>query len=636
MGASPVRRRGVTTFVAVGLLLWIVASFVSNTSLASRSGVGSSVRAALDERDRELENLESNVSELKAIIAAYGMTPAPSGRKGKKRAEKSHRREKDDVDVLEEATDSPRSGNTRDADTDGDAAGDIGQQMRTAGLVKSRLQLALDAFDDTDDQKQDSSALGDHEEVVPDEKKEQKTRRPAKRKSKIRDKVINNDGDYDASEPEKVEDNREEEVDAFETKVPPARAAKGKKKKRGKKKIAQLLEEADSESDEDADTYETAKPRDKKKAKRKPASEPETGAFQNEKGTGRGIDALGVRETLEDDPPDTFAVVIFTYRRAEMLKKCIERVLSLTGDDPNFRIFVSQDGRSTDVDAVIESFASQVTRLIHDRNDTGATAKEKRLHFEPYYAIAHHYGWAMNEIFSVSSYNRLVILEEDLEVANDFFEYMRAASPLLDDDTFFCVSAWNDNGQANLVADEKALYLTDFFPGLGWMLSRKLWQEMRRSWPAGFWDDWMRQPRHRNGRVCLRPEIPRSFMWCDAGGVSRGQFCREHLSRMKLDDRPVKWGQDVDYSRFKKPAYDNWLDGVIAKATPARDASEISGGGDFVFYYTTNYEFREIASQFGLMTDFKDNVPRTAYRGIVTFRWKGSRVHLASRFILYE
>eukprot|EP00659_Diplonema_papillatum_P002554 gene2554-3964_t len=452
MGASPVRRRGVTTFVAVGLLLWIVASFVSNTSLASRSGVGSSVRAALDERDRELENLESNVSELKAIIAAYGMTPAPSGRKGKKRAEKSHRREKDDVDVLEEATDSPRSGNTRDADTDGDAAGDIGQQMRTAGLVKSRLQLALDAFDDTDDQKQDSSALGDHE------------------------------------------------------------------------------------------------------------------------------------ETLEDDPPDTFAVVIFTYRRAEMLKKCIERVLSLTGDDPNFRIFVSQDGRSTDVDAVIESFASQVTRLIHDRNDTGATAKEKRLHFEPYYAIAHHYGWAMNEIFSVSSYNRLVILEEDLEVANDFFEYMRAASPLLDDDTFFCVSAWNDNGQANLVADEKALYLTDFFPGLGWMLSRKLWQEMRRSWPAGFWDDWMRQPRHRNGR----------------------------------------------------PAYDNWLDGVIAKATPARDASEISGGGDFVFYYTTNYEFREIASQFGLMTDFKDNVPRTAYRGIVTFRWKGSRVHLASRFILYE
>ena len=33
-------------------------------------------------------------------------------------------------------------------------------------------------------------------------------------------------------------------------------------------------------------------------------------------------------------------------------------------------------------------------------------------------------------------------------------------------------SAWNDNGIKSLVKDPRALYRSDFFPGLGWMLSR--------------------------------------------------------------------------------------------------------------------------------------------------------------------
>ncbi len=33
-------------------------------------------------------------------------------------------------------------------------------------------------------------------------------------------------------------------------------------------------------------------------------------------------------------------------------------------------------------------------------------------------------------------------------------------------------SAWNDNGVKGLVKDSKALYRSDFFPGLGWMMPR--------------------------------------------------------------------------------------------------------------------------------------------------------------------
>ena len=42
--------------------------------------------------------------------------------------------------------------------------------------------------------------------------------------------------------------------------------------------------------------------------------------------------------------------------------------------------------------------------------------------------------------------------------------------------SFLAISAWNDNGLRNLVQDPKALYRSDFFPGLGWMLNKSVWE----------------------------------------------------------------------------------------------------------------------------------------------------------------
>lgn len=75
---------------------------------------------------------------------------------------------------------------------------------------------------------------------------------------------------------------------------------------------------------------------------------------------------------------------------------------------------------------------------------------------------------------------------DDLDIAPDFYEYFLGTYPLLvNDSSLWCVSAWNDNGKAGLV-DEHAphlLYRTDFFPGLGWMLTRDLWLELASKWP---------------------------------------------------------------------------------------------------------------------------------------------------------
>ena len=46
----------------------------------------------------------------------------------------------------------------------------------------------------------------------------------------------------------------------------------------------------------------------------------------------------------------------------------------------------------------------------------------------------------------------MIIVEDDLEIAPDFFEYFTATLPLLrSDPSLWCVSAWNDNGKAGLI-----------------------------------------------------------------------------------------------------------------------------------------------------------------------------------------
>lgn len=82
----------------------------------------------------------------------------------------------------------------------------------------------------------------------------------------------------------------------------------------------------------------------------------------------------------------------------------------------------------------------------------------------------------------------LLIFEfsDDLEIAPDFYEYFLGTYPLLQKDpTLWCVSAWNDNGKEGLVNSQRPelLYRTDFFPGLGWMLTRNLWLELYTKWP---------------------------------------------------------------------------------------------------------------------------------------------------------
>lgn len=73
-----------------------------------------------------------------------------------------------------------------------------------------------------------------------------------------------------------------------------------------------------------------------------------------------------------------------------------------------------------------------------------------------------------------------VLLQDDMELAPDFFSYFEATSSLLDTDKdLFCISSWNDHGQAQFVRSDTQLYRSDFFPGLGWMLQKNTWHDIR-------------------------------------------------------------------------------------------------------------------------------------------------------------
>lgn len=130
--------------------------------------------------------------------------------------------------------------------------------------------------------------------------------------------------------------------------------------------------------------------------------------------------------------------------------------------------------------------------------------------FKGYFKIARHYLWGLKQIFRTFNHTAVIIVEgqsycvtrmkeprplrflfycypDDLDIAPDFYSYFAATYDLLlKDPTLWCVSAWNDNGKAKLVDTENGspiLYRSDFFPGLGWMITKNLWEELEPKWP---------------------------------------------------------------------------------------------------------------------------------------------------------
>lgn len=334
-------------------------------------------------------------------------------------------------------------------------------------------------------------------------------------------------------------------------------------------------------------------------------------------------------------PKRVIPVLLFACNRVTV-RRPIEQLLALRPSAERFPIIVSADCNHQLTLNTIKSYGKQVELMQQpDQSEYKLPLKQKK--FKGYFAIARHYGWALNRTFVDFNYDAAIIVEDDLEVAPDFFSYFESLLPILEaDPTLFCVSAWNDNGKAGLIDSNNAslLHRSDFFPGLGWMLTRRLWtEELMTTWPKAFWDDWIREPAQRRNRACIRPEISRTKTFGKIG-VSNGLFFEKHLKYIQLNTEAVDFShRDLTYLlkdnydvEFVKEVYGS---PVVALSSLISGSLSLPASRAVRLTYNSQASFKRLAKALSIMDDFKSGVPRTGYRGVVSCMHKGRRVYVA-------
>eukprot|EP00474_Spongospora_subterranea_P003640 CRZ04098.1 hypothetical protein [Spongospora subterranea] len=283
------------------------------------------------------------------------------------------------------------------------------------------------------------------------------------------------------------------------------------------------------------------------------------------------VDAIGPPANSVD-----IAVVLVCFNRPDYVRRTVDSLLTIWPENSSIgparlHLTISQDGDFKPVTSVIELLLKdhdnvQHLRFNYDHDKWQASYPEQFLQdFSVYYRISAHYQFILNDFLFNKNNSHLLFIEDDMEFAPDFLSYFAAlANPLIRwQSSTYCVSAWNDNGRENLVSNPNVLYRTDVFPGLGWMLTRKMAHELYEKWPAGFWDDWLRAPEQKRGRSCVYPEMNRVKTF-GSEGSSHGEFYAQYLERIQLNTVNIDWlkqssaiPETLDPIKFEARLYDD-------------------------------------------------------------------------------
>ncbi|XP_072937614.1 alpha-1,3-mannosyl-glycoprotein 2-beta-N-acetylglucosaminyltransferase [Epargyreus clarus] len=320
------------------------------------------------------------------------------------------------------------------------------------------------------------------------------------------------------------------------------------------------------------------------------------------------------------------------------VKRCLDNLVKFRPSKETFPIIISQDCGHNATYQVIKSFTDvdPTITVVRQPDLTEIPLPRVKVKFRGYYKIARHFRFALNHVLVALGHEAVIIVEDDLDISPDFFEYFLGAYPLLHKDpSIWCISAWNDNGKKDLIdlSRPELLHRTDFFPGLGWMLRRKTWLQLEPKWPQAFFDDWLRNPENTQGRACIRPEISRTYSFGKVG-VSKGLFFDMHLRYMHLNEDFVEFTK-LDLSYLMKHNYDANLSSLVyaLPETSAERAAAGAGGEPATRVpYSNAKTYQKAAKKLGLMDDFRSGIPRTAYNGIVSCHIKGRRVYLAPNY----
>eukprot|EP00434_Breviolum_minutum_P018029 symbB.v1.2.015897.t2/scaffold1195.1/size134849/8 len=246
--------------------------------------------------------------------------------------------------------------------------------------------------------------------------------------------------------------------------------------------------------------------------------------------------------------------------------------------------------------------------------------------------IAAHFRFALSQSFEVAKHEFTLLIENDLILAPDFLWYFRLAGSLLDRDaSLWCISSWNDNGFRDIVSDEKKLFRTDYFPGLGWMIRNDTWSMLAPEWPnfpSTGWDHWLRHgvPSLRF-RDCVFPEVPRSKHVDNKGtNVKAGSGIYKLLEKMAFSKLPHGELHDVSY--LLRDRYEASLQKLLQDAQLAPSLESLRHAIPTPQYYKLPY-VREEFSTVAKALQLYPGQPRGARRGIILSHHPVSHVPVA-------
>nr|XP_020142061.1 LOW QUALITY PROTEIN: protein O-linked-mannose beta-1,2-N-acetylglucosaminyltransferase 1-like [Microcebus murinus] len=185
--------------------------------------------------------------------------------------------------------------------------------------------------------------------------------------------------------------------------------------------------------------------------------------------------------------------------------------------------------------------------------------------------VSQHYKASLTATFNLFPEAKFaVVLEEDLNIAVDFFSFLSQSIHLLEEDgSLYCISAWNDQGYEHTAEDPALLYRVETMPGLGWVLRKSLYkEELEPKWPTPEklwdWDMWMRMPEQRRGRECIIPDVSRSYHFGIVGLNMNGYFHEAYFKKHKFNTVPGVQLRNVD--SLKKEAYEVEIHRLLSEA----------------------------------------------------------------------
>ncbi|KAJ7354813.1 hypothetical protein OS493_029819 [Desmophyllum pertusum] len=252
-------------------------------------------------------------------------------------------------------------------------------------------------------------------------------------------------------------------------------------------------------------------------------------------------------EPLVFDPPPlldgsriNLPVLIMASNRPHYLLRMLKSLRGVQGLDPAM-VTVFIDGFFEE-----PALLTQLYKLKVDQHE-GVSQRNAR--------ISQHYKKSLTASFDrYPAANFVVILEEDLDVSVDILTYFNQLLPVYEnDESIYCISAWNDQGYTHTVKDPAMTYRIETMPGLGWVLSRKLYKdELEPKWPRPTdfwdWDMWMRYHEQRKDRECIIPDISRTYHFGAQGLNVNPYMQNSYFTGHALNTQPdVKFDVDVMY-----------------------------------------------------------------------------------------